>query len=99
MKEDIIDHMNNSPKLMECSKGAFTTLKNTNTIPALYLHDQYDVTNLLHAKAIMGVTLNSIIIKLLSEAIKQYPIVNSKYDTVSINKYILDALYRFIPPS
>ena len=66
-------------------KGMKKSMTESNTIPHLYLHEEFDITETERMrKTIKGnqtkVTLMGILIKTFSIALKRYPIMNSTYE-------------------
>ena len=66
-------------------KGMQKSMTESNKIPHLYLHEEFDITNTEKMrKAIKAnqtkVTLMGILIKAFSLALKKYPIINSTYE-------------------
>lgn len=66
-------------------KGMQKSMTESNKIPHLYLHEQFDITETEKMRKIIKnndkkVTLMGILIKTFSLALKKYPIMNATYD-------------------
>ena len=66
-------------------KGMKKSMTESNTIPHLYLHEEFDITETEKMRKTIKnnqtkVTLMGILIKTFSIALKKYPIINSTYE-------------------
>jgi 2-oxoisovalerate dehydrogenase E2 component (dihydrolipoyl transacylase) len=65
-------------------KGMQKTMTETNLIPHLYLHEEFDITETEKMRKTIKVsekkvTLMGVLVKTFSLALKKYPILNSLY--------------------
>ena len=65
-------------------KGMQKSMTESNTIPHLYLHEEFDITEIEKMRKVLKesnkkVTVMGILIKTFSLALKQYPKMNSLY--------------------
>ncbi|KAL4488323.1 hypothetical protein ABPG72_019173 [Tetrahymena utriculariae] len=82
-------------KMSDFQKGMQKSMTEANTIPHLYLKDEYDLTNLtllreqIKKSQNQSITFMTFFIKAFSLALKEYPILNSLYDVNKPFEYTL----------